>query len=44
VGGVAWLINPYLTPGAVTVVLAAWAVLGLIGTTRLLTTTRATLR
>jgi phosphatidylglycerophosphate synthase len=43
-GGVAWIINPNLTPGAVTVVLAVWAVLGLVGTARLLTAIRATLR
>ena len=44
VGGVAWIIDPDLTPGAVTVVLAMWGVLGLIGTTRLLAAIRATLR
>jgi phosphatidylglycerophosphate synthase len=44
VGGVAWFIDPKLTPGAVTVALAVWALLGLAGTTRLLTAVRATLR
>lgn len=43
-GGVAWFINPHLTPGAATIVLAVWAVLGLVGTTRLITAIRATLR
>jgi phosphatidylglycerophosphate synthase len=44
VGAVAWLINPGLTPGAVTVVLAVWAVLGLLGTLRLVSNVRNTLR
>ena len=43
-GGVAWIINPHLTPGVVTTVIAVWAVLGLIGTTRLITAIRAALR
>ncbi len=43
-GGVAWFIDPKLTPGAVTVTLAVWALLGLAGTTRLLAAVRAALR
>jgi CDP-diacylglycerol--glycerol-3-phosphate 3-phosphatidyltransferase len=43
-GGVAWLINPYLTPGTVTVVVAVWIVVGLLGLTRLVAVVRAALR
>lgn len=34
-GGVVWYIEPPLTPGLITIVLGVWAVLGLIGVTRL---------
>ena len=43
-GGAAWLINPYLTPGAVTVVVAVWVVVGLLGLARLTGAVRADLR
>jgi CDP-diacylglycerol--glycerol-3-phosphate 3-phosphatidyltransferase len=43
-GGLAWNIDPDLTPGVVTVVLAAWAVFGVVGTTRLIAAIRTTLR
>jgi len=43
-GGVAWMINPHLTPGTVTVVVAVWVVLGLIGAARLTGVIRAALR
>jgi phosphatidylglycerophosphate synthase len=43
-GGAAWLINPYLTPGTVTVVVAVWIVAGLLGVARLATFVRTALR
>ena len=43
-GGAAWLINPYLTPGTVTVVVAVWVVVGLLGLTRLAAAVHANLR
>lgn len=42
-GGAAWYINPHLTPGTVTVVLAIWVLLGLLGGARLLAAIRARL-
>jgi CDP-diacylglycerol--glycerol-3-phosphate 3-phosphatidyltransferase len=42
-GGAAWSINPHLTPGTVTVVLAIWMLLGLLGGARLLAAIRARL-
>lgn len=43
-GGLAWLINPKLTPGAITVILAFWALLSLLGTLKLNGAIRAGLR
>jgi len=43
-GGLAWLISPDLTPGVVTIALAVWAVLALLGLLRLVGTVRRTLR
>lgn len=42
-GGAAWYINPHLTPGTVTVVLAIWALLGVLGGARLLAAVHARL-
>lgn len=42
-GGAVWFINPRLTPGTVTVVLAVWVLLGLLGGARLLAAIRASL-
>jgi CDP-diacylglycerol--glycerol-3-phosphate 3-phosphatidyltransferase len=42
-GGTAWIINPDLTPGAVTVVVAAWLVVGLLGAARLTNVIRSNL-
>ncbi|HEX6870296.1 MAG TPA: CDP-alcohol phosphatidyltransferase family protein [Micromonosporaceae bacterium] len=35
VGGGVWYVDPHLTPGAATVLVAAWLVLGLLGLSRL---------
>jgi CDP-diacylglycerol--glycerol-3-phosphate 3-phosphatidyltransferase len=43
-GGIAWSLDPGLTPGAVTVAVAFWAILGLIGTARLVSAIRTELR
>jgi phosphatidylglycerophosphate synthase len=43
-GGLVWFISPRLTPGVITVVVAVWFVVGLLGGSRLLTAVRATLR
>jgi CDP-diacylglycerol--glycerol-3-phosphate 3-phosphatidyltransferase len=42
-GGVAWIINPRLIPGAATIAVAAWIVAGILGGTRLLSTIRTAL-
>jgi CDP-diacylglycerol--glycerol-3-phosphate 3-phosphatidyltransferase len=42
-GGAAALIDPKLVPGAVTIVVAVWTVLGVLGGNRLLTTIRTAL-
>ena len=34
-GGFSWIINPHLTPGTITVVVAVWVVLALLGAARL---------
>ncbi len=43
-GAVAWAVNPELTPGAVTIVLAIWLLLGLLGLVRLTGAVRTALR
>jgi CDP-diacylglycerol--glycerol-3-phosphate 3-phosphatidyltransferase len=43
-GGLAWMINPRLVPGAVTLVLAVWLVLAVLGLVRLIATVRSALR
>jgi CDP-diacylglycerol--glycerol-3-phosphate 3-phosphatidyltransferase len=43
-GGVGWFVNPGLTPGAVTVVLALWALLGVLGLIRLTSSLRGALK
>ncbi len=43
-GGLAWLVNPSLVPGTVTLVLALWLLLCLLGIVRLTATVRTTLR
>jgi phosphatidylglycerophosphate synthase len=43
-GGIAWLVNPHLTPGIMTIAVAVWTLLGLLGGVRLLTTIRSMLR
>jgi phosphatidylglycerophosphate synthase len=43
-GGLVWFISSRLTPGVITVVVAVWFVVGLLGGSRLLTAVRATLR
>jgi phosphatidylglycerophosphate synthase len=42
-GGAVWYIDPHLTPGTVTVVLAIWVLLGLLGGARLLAAIRGRL-
>jgi phosphatidylglycerophosphate synthase len=42
-GGLVWFINPHLTPAVVTVVLAAWAIVGVLGLVRLTAAIRAAL-
>jgi phosphatidylglycerophosphate synthase len=42
-GGLAWLIDPKLTPGVATIVLALWALLGVLGLLKLHGTIRADL-
>jgi len=42
-GGAVWYIDPNLTPGAITVVLAVWVLLSLLGGARLMTAIRAAL-
>jgi len=43
-GGLAWFINPHLAPGAVTVVVSVWVVVGLLGAARLTGAIRTALR
>jgi CDP-diacylglycerol--glycerol-3-phosphate 3-phosphatidyltransferase len=43
-GGAAWVVNPYLTPGVATVLVAVWTALGLLGGARFLTVVRALFR
>jgi CDP-diacylglycerol--glycerol-3-phosphate 3-phosphatidyltransferase len=43
-GGLVWMINPGLVPGTVTVVLAIWLLLAVLGLIRLIATVRARLR
>ncbi len=43
-GGLAWLINPRLTPGTITVILAIWFLLALLALLRLTNTIRTSLR
>jgi phosphatidylglycerophosphate synthase len=42
-GGLVWFISPRLTPGLITVAVAAWLVLGLLGASRLISAVRAAL-
>ena len=43
-GGAAYLVNPHLTPGVLTIVVSIWTLLGVLGATRLLSAIRALLR
>jgi CDP-diacylglycerol--glycerol-3-phosphate 3-phosphatidyltransferase len=43
-GGLAWIVNPRLTPGVLTIVVSVWILLGLLGGARLLSAIRARLR
>jgi phosphatidylglycerophosphate synthase len=43
-GGAAWLVNPHLTPGVITIVVSVWTLLGVLGAARLLNVIRSQLR
>jgi CDP-diacylglycerol--glycerol-3-phosphate 3-phosphatidyltransferase len=43
-GGVAYLVNPRLTPGVLTIVVSIWTLLGILGAARLLSAIRSLLR
>jgi CDP-diacylglycerol--glycerol-3-phosphate 3-phosphatidyltransferase len=43
-GGLAWMINPHLVPGTVTIALAFWLLLAVLGLIRLVAVVRGALR